>query len=324
MDPGGFAFEIEVWRGGALVRRTPASLAACFEDALFREIVSGRHANDGSVPPFRARPVFDAGPPVVRAVELWLADEIAATYAREVFGAQASGCIADLVRERALDLAGEPSLENLEWRVVAEPAPPVVTKLRAQLRRTPLPIETADVPAAAAGRVSAEIDAGMLDDVARAYASAGRVERAWLLMGAVRIEPARAATAVAIHAAVPVETHADGASDSHFHFEPRALLRARDLARREHPGRTCVGWLHTHPACAACPAKPECDVDMRFFSSADVEVHTSAFPSPFMVGVVVAKAGDRSVASPGARAYGWQGARVREIDLRIGNLNPTR
>ena len=36
-----------------------------------------------------------------------------------------------------------------------------------------------------------------------------------------------------------------------------------------------------------------------------------------MVGLVIAKARDRSVAEPDIRAYGWSAARVREIPLRV-------
>ena len=93
-------------------------------------------------------------------------------------------------------------------------------------------------------------------------------------------------------------------------------MRARDIARRQSQA-IAVGWLHTHPACEACATTPACETDLLFFSAADVEVHTAAFPSPFMVGLVLAKAHDRSVTQPGMRAYGWSGARMREIPLRV-------
>lgn len=323
MSPGGFEFELEVTSDGTLVGRIPASLAACFEDALFREIASGRHPNDGTLPPLEASPVWDEDPPAVRAVALRIGatgatagrgDAAATTteYPRDVFHAQALGCITDLLKTKAIDAKAE-----VTWRVVARPEPPPEERpLRARVSRSPMPIEIGEVPDAREGELVAEIDEALVERFRDAYRAAGNIERAWLLTGHVYNEPARAATAVRIADAVAVETGLGGASQSHFHFAPAALVRARNVARRQAEG-TPVGWLHTHPACEACQATPECRTDMRFFSSSDVEVHTTAFPSPFMVGLVVAKAHDRSVAEPGVRAYGWSGARVGEIPLRV-------
>jgi hypothetical protein len=314
VSPGGFDFQIEVRSRGTLVGRTPASLAACREDVLFREIVSGRHPNDGSEPTVRLSPVWDDDPPAVRAVDLAVGGE-STRYEKNVFASQATGCVADLLRARLID-ADTP----VEWRVVAAEQDPTPRKLRAQVSRTPLPIEIGPVPQVDDGCLLAEIDEPLLDELRAEYSVAGRIERAWLLSGRVRTEPARAATSVYVREAVPVETHEDGASESHFHFEPSALVRARNIARERHPGSIGVGWLHTHPACEACAATPACEVDLRFFSAPDVEVHTTAFSSPFMIGLVIAKAGDKSVAEPGVRAYGWSGARVREVPLRVRQI----
>ena len=312
IDPGGFDFQIEVLRGGGLVGKQPASLAACLEDALFKRIVSGRHPNDGSLPPCRWTPVWKESPPAVRAIELQLGDGPSDRYEASVFESQATGCIANLVKRGVVE-----ALADVEWRVTALPAPTVARSKRARVSRTPLPIEHGEVPQVGEGQLVAEIDRTLLSPLCDAFVVAGSVERAWLLCGEVRNDPKRAATAVRVQEAVAVETPEGGASQTHFHFEPMALVRARNSARRQHPNSVGVGWLHTHPGCDACLANPACEVDTRFFSSADVEVHAGAFPSPFMVGIVLGKASDRSASEPAPRAYGWSGARIREIPLRI-------
>ncbi len=78
-----------------------------------------------------------------------------------------------------------------------------------------------------------------------------------------------------------------------------------------------VGWAHSHPACADCRDNPACAVDTRFFSTDDVEVHTSAFPSPYMVGLVVGKVASQPATHPGFRLYGWQNAHVEEREFDI-------
>ena len=316
-DPGGFDYQIEVLHGGGLVGKQPASLAACLEDALFRQIVSGRHPNDGSVPSCRWAPVWKESPPVVRAVELHLGDGPIEHYDVSVFASQASGCIASIVKQGVVE-----ALADLEWRVTAVPVRADACSKGARVSRSPLPIERGEVPEAGEGELVAEIDRSLLSPLSDAFALAGSVERAWLLYGEVCNDPKRAATIVRVQEAVAVETPEGGASEMHFHFEPMALVRARDAARRWHPNAVGVGWLHTHPGCVACVANPACKVDTRFFSSADIEVHTGAFPSPFMVGIVLGKAADRSVADPAPRAYGWSGARIREIPLWISGEAP--
>jgi len=122
-----------------------------------------------------------------------------------------------------------------------------------------------------------------------------------------------------VHAitAVDVASGRGGASRTHFAFEPALFVEARRKVLREFDGLVPVGWAHSHPPCDACPANPECESDTRFFSGADVEVHTSAFPSPFMLALVVGKASDAPATHPGFRLYGWRGAQVKEIPYRV-------
>ena len=99
MNPGGFSFEIEVRSGGTLVGRTPASLAACYEDVLFQEIVAGRHPNDGTLPAFDVSPVWDEDPPAVRAIAFGTTRR----YEKDVFASGALRCITNLVKTGAID-----------------------------------------------------------------------------------------------------------------------------------------------------------------------------------------------------------------------------
>ena len=72
-----------------------------------------------------------------------------------------------------------------------------------------------------------------------------------------------------------------------------------------------------HPPCEACPANPACESDTRFFSADDVEVHTSAFASPYMIALVVGKVATAPATEPGFSLYGWRDALVKQIEYRV-------
>ena len=130
-------------------------------------------------------------------------------------------------------------------------------------------------------------------------------------------DPERGAAAIRAVTAVNVEMGRGGASRTHFAFEPAPFVEARERALREFDGLVPIGWAHSHPPCEACPANPACASDTRFFSAADVEVHTSAFGSPLMVALVGGKVGHLPAQRPGFRLYGWRDARVIERPFRV-------
>lgn len=312
MAAGGVEFEIQVTREGRVVGSRPASLGACVEDALFAAVVAGRIPNDGSLPDFALSPESDgATPSAVAALVLRAAGAPAVRYEADVVASQARSFIRGLRADGAIEPAAE-----VGWRLAARAADAAPPRFSARVMRAPLPLAPARLESAAAGELAVEIDEPVLDRLAADVAAHGAVERAWLLQGAVRHDAAQGAACVSVRDAVEVAEGRGGASQHHFAFDPAALVAAR-RAGAEHSGAVTVGWAHSHPPCADCPANAACEVDTRFFSIDDIEVHTSAFPHPYMVGLVVGKVGDRPASRPGFRLYGWKEARVRERTYQV-------
>jgi proteasome lid subunit RPN8/RPN11 len=330
-DGSGTTIHIEVQRKGRLVGSRLASVAPCREDALFEGILSGRVPNDGTLPPLTVAPTWSGEPDPspapgaapapevtgskITGVELRLGDGPPRRYGRDVFAAQARALIASLVAEGKLAEG-----EIVNWGLVERPDDRPAPRFAVRVARQPLPLSPARLPEVAPGEVRAEMTAALLDQLRREFREAGAVERAWLLIGSVDHDPARGAAAVRAVAAVGVETGRGGASRSHFAFEPSAFVAARERARRDLDGLETIGWAHTHPPCEACPANPTCKTDTRFFSADDVEVHTSAFASPYMIALVAGKAATAPATEPGFHLYGWRDALVSRIEYRVAGL----
>jgi hypothetical protein len=162
-----------------------------------------------------------------------------------------------------------------------------------------------------------ELEAALLDRLRLEFCQAGAVERAWLLVGSVDHDPERGAASVRGLTAVNVEMGRGGASQTHFAFEPGPFVEARERALNDFDDLIPIGWAHSHPPCENCPAIPACGSDTRFFSAADVEVHTSAFASPYMIALVVGKVATAPATEPGFHLYGWREALVKKIQYRV-------
>lgn len=309
-------FTIGVERGGEPVHRAPVSVTACLEDALFRAVISGQIPNDGNIPPYLITPVWDGGdPPAVAALELLLGDLPAAHYDTDVVAPQARAQIQGLVKNGIL----EPN-DDVHWHLIAEEAPAAAIEPRrfsARVSRAPLPLEPMKLPGAVPGKFSVKFDDRVLTELRDAVAAADAVERAWLLIGSICHDRGRAAAELRVRGVVPVETGRGGASQHHFAFDPAAFVAARRAAASTVTGAIPVGWAHSHPPCAGCRTTDGCQVDTRFFSNDDVEVHSSAFTSPYTVGLVIGKVGNRPATQLGFRLYGWQKAQIRERGYRV-------
>lgn len=326
MSEGGFghrmAMHIEVRREGVLVGSQPASVAPCEEDALFEGILSGRIANDGTLPSFAVAPTWSAepNPPMapgdaasatITGVELRAGDGTTRRYGKQVFASQASALIAALVAQGKLTAGA-----GVEWDLVEGADDTLAARFGVRVSRKPLPLSPARLPQVAAGEVAVEFDPALLDRLRREFCRA-RAERAWLLVGSVDHDSERGAAAIHALAAVDVEMGRGGASRSHFAFEPGLFVAARERALREFDGLVPIGWAHSHPACEACPANPACASDTRFFSADDVEVHTSVFASPFMIALVVGKVATAPASEPGFSLFGWRDALIEQIEYRV-------
>ena len=326
MTQGGFgyrtAIHIEVRREGVIVGSRLASVAPCQEDALFGGILAGRVPNDGSLPSIALAPTWseEPDPPMgsgmshsaeITGVELRLAGAAPRHYGKPVFAAQARALIDALVAEGKLAVGAK-----VEWSLVEGSDDTPTAHFGVRVSREPLPLSPARLPRMAEGEIAAELDRSMLDGLRREFCQAGAVERAWLLIGSVDHDIERRAAAIQAVTAVPVEMGRGGASRTHFAFEPGPFVEARERALREFDGLVPIGWAHSHPPCEACPANPACQSDTRFFSDADIEVHSSAFASPYMIALVVGKVATAPATEPGFHLYGWREARVSKIDYR--------
>ncbi len=316
MTGDGFDFEVEVTRAGALVGSHPASAAACLEDALFRSVVAGRVPNDGRLPPFALIPEWGGDPPSVTGLSLSLGDDPPERYGKGVFAPQASA----LVRATAKAGADAAAAQDLAWRVVARAAAPPFARFAARTSRAPWPLEPARLPQVERGELDVEIDAQVEGALREETIRAGTVERAWLLLGRVLHDAQRGGASVQARRAIQIEPGAGGASELHFAFGAETWVAAR-RALRAAGGLVPVGWAHSHPPCARCPANPECEADTVFFSADDREVQATAFLSPYMLALVVGKLRTRPATEPGLRLFAWKRGEICERPLRAGGAS---
>jgi hypothetical protein len=281
-------------------------------------VISGQIPNDGNIPPYFFTPVWNGGdPPAVAGLELSFGDAPTIRYDADVVAPQARAHIQGLVNDRVLQ-----SNEDVRWSLFADEAPKTEIAPRrfsARVSRAPLPLEPMQLPGAVSGEFSVEFDDRVLTALADEVAAADAVERAWLLVGSLCHDRRRGAAELRVQGTVPVEVGRGGASQHHFAFDPAAFVAARRNASSAVAGAVAViGWGHSHPPCVGCRATGSCRVDTRFFSMDDVEVHSSAFTSPFTVGLVVGKVSHRPATQLGFRLYGWRDAQICERDYRVG------
>jgi proteasome lid subunit RPN8/RPN11 len=320
-----FSLRLEVFEDGELVESVPANIAACVEHALFDGVRHGRLDNDGTLPEFDLQPHFGAsGPPAVCGLEL--ASEGATTrYDREVFEPQARTVLKGLFESKRLSDA-----RRVQWQVSAHGAaqaaqgPPACSsgggarrRSAASVTRAPYPFIQESLAELAPGSLEVTVDERLLGRLRDAVVRVGRVEQAGLLAGRILHDPDRSAIRIAISDEVPLIPVTGGASESHFTFDPADMVAARRRVLERGDGQVPVGWHHSHPTCAECPARPECTGDTVFFSSADVDVHARLMPSAQLVALVAGKVRHLPATRPGFRLYGWQQGRVGRRAFRI-------
>jgi len=313
MHQGRVEFIAEVRRDGSPVGSGPVSPASCFEDAFFYGVLAGRYANDGRMPDFAVVPSFeDSTPPRVAGLTLYLGEAPAGTYDSEVFVPQARALIQDLVREGRV----EPGTK-LEWSVAAREPSSAGRRFSARVSRSPYPFWPEALPELEPGSLAVEIEAAVLEALRAEVVAAGAVERAALLVGRLLHDADRGAVLIRVTAKIDVEVGPGGASRAHFAFGPTSFLSARRRAQRRRDGTVVVGWGHTHPPCQHCVDTPSCAVETICFSADDEEVHSSAFPSSYMLGLVAGKLGHLPATRPGFRLYGWEGGRLAECSFAV-------
>ena len=317
MSDAGLELHIQVRRGGTLLASEPAGLGPCTEDAVFRSVLAGRLANDGSVPAFRIEPRYeDARRGTVAEFSLLDGPSRVGRYEAAVFRPQVRALLASLA-----DAKGAVVDASLEWELVARPVQPKRTRdpdavaYSARVRRAPHPLEPERLDDVPSGTLRVELDAGLAERLRERMARAYPLECASLLLGRLLHDAVRGCAVLRVTGAIDVQAGAGGRSSAHFAFAPETFLAARAQAARREDGARLAGWAHSHPPCEACGTNPLCRADPVWFSDQDVDVHASAFPAPWMVGLVGGKVPDQPAARPGFRLYGWLRAAIAEREL---------
>jgi hypothetical protein len=313
MPQGRVEFIAEVRRDGSPVGSGPVTPAPCFEDAFFYGVLAGRYANDGRMPEFEAVPSFaDSTVSRVEGLELYVGEAPAGSYDAEIFVPQARALIQDLARQGRV----EPGTK-LEWSVAARESSSAGRRFSARVSRSPYPFWPESLPELESGSLAVEIEPAVLEALRTEVLAEGAVERAALLVGRLLHDADRGAALIRVTGKVDVEVGPGGASRAHFSFGSDSFLSARARAERRRDGTVLVGWGHTHPPCQHCVDTPSCAVETICFSADDEEVHSSAFPSSYMVGLVAGKLGHLPATRPGFRLYGWKRGKLAERSFAV-------
>jgi len=308
-----FSFRVEVRRDHIVVGETAASIAACIEDTWFRNVLSGRLPNDGTVPSFEAIPLWaEAGAPAVAGLTIRCAGAPACAYGLDVFTHTARDLIRRLLVEKRID-----TRDQIEWSASAVTQPPAAARFRTRARRQPFPLHPASILNAAADSVSIIIEPQVLDAIRRVAVRSGTVETAGLLVGQLLHDRQRRAAEIHVTDQVPIPAGDGGASSVHFAFGITSFHTARELVARAGEGLHVLGWHHSHPPCAQCPRSPDCKAETVFFSPDDERVMACAFPAAYMVALVEGKLAARPAWDPGFRLYGWTHATIAERPMVI-------
>jgi hypothetical protein len=146
-------------------------------------------------------------------------------------------------------------------------------------------------------------------------------EAGGFLLGHLRRDDATRRPYLEITGLVPAQaTEATAASLT---FTPESWAHVRRLIDLRGAGEILVGWMHSHPFrfCTECPvpAPAECIAKVLFFSRDDEFVMETAFPQPFMVGLVAAVEPrlEAALGHPPVRLFGWDRGVIRARGFHV-------
>jgi hypothetical protein len=148
----------------------------------------------------------------------------------------------------------------------------------------------------------------ILDAVAEAGAAPDS-EIGGFLLGHLRRDAVSRHPFLEVTSLVPAENTA--ATATSLTFTPDSWSHVRRLIDLRGEGEILVGWMHSHPFrfCAECPipATQECIAKILFFSRDDEFLMETAFPLPFMVGLLAAVEPrlPAALGHPSVRLFGW-------------------
>lgn len=150
--------------------------------------------------------------------------------------------------------------------------------------------------------------------------TAGRLEQAGVLIGHLAQDPStgRVFSVVTAHLEATVNVQAE--TDS-FKFTAETFMEIRKLIQLRQNGEILLGWQHNHHFCPGCPGNPSGST--IFFSTADIQVQSSAFRPPYMVALVAGRDLDLEPTRPAVRMYGWQSADLKPRDFTRYEIGAT-
>jgi proteasome lid subunit RPN8/RPN11 len=265
------------------------------------------------MPDFAVVPsLMDSEPSQLAGLTLYAGEASAGYYDAEVFYPQTRALIQQLFREGRVEAGAQ-----LEWSIVAREPSSSGRRFSARVRRSPYPFWPEPLPQLEPGGFAVEIEAAVLEALRKEVVAAGAIERAGLLVGRLLHDADRGAAMAHVTGKIDVEAGPGGASRAHFAIGPASFRSAIERARRRRDGTVLVGWGHTHPPCEHCVSTSGCVVDTVCFSGDDEEVHSVAFPSSYMLGLVAGKLGHLPATQPGFRLYGWEKGKVTERSFAV-------
>jgi hypothetical protein len=140
----------------------------------------------------------------------------------------------------------------------------------------------------------------------------GRLEQAGVLIGHLAQDPStgRVFSVVTAHLEATVNVEAETHS---FKFTAETFMEIRRLIQLRQNNEILLGWQHNHHFCPGCPSNPTGST--IFFSTADIQVQSSAFRPPYMVALVAGRDLDLEPARPAVRMFGWHNADLKPRDF---------
>jgi len=283
----------------------------------------------------RVEPVPDAksGPPRCRGFEAVLdcgrGREVRAFFPFTYFKEEARRGAAHYVEQRKLK-AGDTFL----YRLLALPGTPRAPRPKgtiiAEEIDDPYPVEPGSLEALEArsvsfgthreGQLPVFIPERVLDQAAALTRAAGRLETGGILIGRLLRDKDRRDLGVDVTALIPAR-HAE-AERMQIAFTADTFEYVRHAIDVRGRGEIMLGSMHSHPFLCNPDCPPEsrrvCPLQSDFFSSQDVQMHTTLFPKAYTIALVA------TISDEGLRhaLFAWDEGVIRQRGFFI--LDPTK
>ncbi len=344
MIESAYNFEIEL-RGAddrVLARRPPQSLdfGPAEETARWAAFETGGWSLERAYgTSARFEPDWEApgGAPFLSGFRVVLRESGGTEFERSIparyFRTAAAGVASDLVAEGLLQEGDgyaahpaayyrpgpEPSADNRRFQLA-----PATPELSLEIGDAPRPIREPDglMPAV----ISQEVVEQMVAQTRAATSQGEGRETGGVLVGRLMRDRESDRIYLEITAQVPAQAAEEELTALRFTDRTWQGVRAA-LALRDQSGEIVCGWFHSHPvrawSCKNCPVERQRACPLaRFFSSADVNVHRTAFSRAYQIALLVSDVPFRD--DPVVDAYGWVDGEVAAREFTIRGDDPFR